>query len=202
MFNMLECIKNQEEPIALIIDGVDKLQRSFKEIPILEKLRTSGKIEIHFLRENQVLDKKSNSAQLMAYQMFVMMAASFANSISDNVKRGFSEKRRNGESLGHAPIGYLTKDGEVTLDPFKSILVRELFEEYSMGLISIPELAYKYGKRGLTTKSSKPISKSQVDRMISKPFYYGLIEDFDEDGNPIERPHKYEKLITKELFDR
>ena len=175
-YEMIEFIKKQKEPVALIYDAVDRLQRSFKEVPILEELRVNGKLTIHFLRENQVLDTKSNSAQLMAYQMFNFMASNYTNSIGDNVKRGFSEKRRNGESLGHVPIGYLTKDGEVTLDPFKSILVRELFEEYSMGLISISELAYKYGKRGLTTsRGNKPISKSQVDRMISHPFYYGTI---------------------------
>ncbi len=203
VFNMLECIKNQEEPIALVVDGVDKLQRSFKEIPILEELRIASKVSIHFLRENQVLDKKSHSAQLMAYQMFVLMATAYANSISDNVKRGFDAKRRNGESLGHVPIGYLTKDGEVTLDPFKSVLVRQLFDDYSTGLYSIPALAIKYGKKGLTTnRGSNPISKSQVDRMIYHPFYYGFIDDIDEDDNPILRPHKYEKIITRELFEK
>ena len=202
VFNMLECIKNQEEPIALVVDGIDKLQRSFKEIPIFEGLRMSEKLTLHFVKENRVLNKNSNSAQLMAYQLFNLMAANYANSISENVKRSFNEKRRNGESLGHVPIGYLTKDGEVTIDPFKSILVRELLEEYSTGLTSVPELARKYGKKGLIARNGRGISVSQVDRMISHPFYYGFIEDFDEDGNPIERPHKYEKIITKELFDK
>jgi site-specific DNA recombinase len=201
-YEMIDFIKKQKEPIALVVDAVDRLQRSFKEVPILEELRVAGRLTLHFLRENQILDKKANSAQLMAYQMFVMMAASFANSISDNVKRGFNEKRRNGESLGHVPIGYLTKDGEVTIDPFKSILARELLEEYSTGLTSVPELARKYGKKGLITRNGRGISVSQVDRMTSHPFYYGFIEDFDDDGNEILRPHKYEKIISKELFDR
>lgn len=148
------------------------------------------------------MDRKSNSAQLMAYQMFVMMAASFANSISDNVKRGFSEKRRNGESLGHVPLGYLNKNKEVIVDEVRSILIKNLFEDYSTGLYSCQEFARKYGKKGLVTKSGRGISVSQVDRMISHPFYYGFIEDFDEDGNDILRPHKYDKIITKELFDR
>lgn len=200
---MIAFIKKQKEPVALICDAVDRLQRSFKEVPILEELRMSGKLIIHFLREGQVLDKKANSAQLMAYQMFVLMATAYANSISDNVKRGFDAKRRNGESLGHVPIGYLTRDGEVTLDPFKSVLVRQLFDDYSTGLYSIPALAIKYGKKGLTTnRGNNPISKSQVDRMIYHPFYYGFIEDIDEDDNPILRPHKYEKIITQELFEK
>ncbi len=64
---MIHFIEKQREPIALIVDAVDRLQRSFKEVPILEELRMSNKLTLHFLRENQVLDKKSNSAQLMAY---------------------------------------------------------------------------------------------------------------------------------------
>lgn len=84
----------------LILQNMQHAGKYYRYLPVLEELRMSGKLILHFLRENQVLDKKSNSAQLMAYQMFVMMAASYAHSISDNVKRGFSEKRRNGESLG------------------------------------------------------------------------------------------------------
>jgi site-specific DNA recombinase len=103
---MIEFIKKQKEFVASIRDAVDRLQRSFKEVPILEELRLKGKISIQFLRENQVLDKKANSVQLMAYHMFVLMAANFVNAISDNVRRGFDEKRRKGEVLGHVPIGY------------------------------------------------------------------------------------------------
>ena len=73
----------------------------------------------------------------------------------------------------------------VAVDPFKSILVYELLEDYASGLYSIPSLVKKYGAKGLTTKrGNNPISKSQVDRMISHPFYYGFIEDYDEDGRP------------------
>ena len=202
-YEMIDFIRKQREPIALICDAVDRLQRSFKEVPILEELRTAGKLTIHFIRENNILDKKSNSAQLMAYQMFVLMATAYANSISDNVKRGFSEKRRNGESLGHVPLGYLNRNKEVIIDEVRSVLIKNLFEDYSAGLYSCQELAIKYGKLGLTNlKSSKILSNSQVDRMISNHFYYGFIEDKDEDENRILRPHKYQRLIDKFLFDQ
>ncbi len=202
-YEMIDFIKKQRESVALICDAVDRLQRSFKEVPILEELRLKGKVSIHFLRESQVLDKKANSAQLMAYQMFVLMATAYANSISDNVKRGFGEKRRNGEVLGHVPIGYLNKDNGVIIDEVRGILVRKLFEDYSSGLYSCKDLIIKYGKLGLTNlKSGKVLSNSQIDRMISHPFYYGMIEDKDEDGSQILRPHKYKTLISKALFDK
>lgn len=201
-YEMIDFIKKQKEPIALICDAVDRLQRSFKEVPILEELRLSGKLVLHFLRECQILDKKANAAQIMGYQVFVLMAANYANTISDNVKRGFDEKRRNGESLGHVPMGYITKEGEVNLDESKAILIKHLFEDYSTGNYSCKELAIKYGKLGLINKKSgKLLSNSQIDRMISHPFYYGFIEDIDEDDKKMERPHKYERIIDKYLFD-
>ena len=38
---MIAFIKKQKEQVALICDAVDRLQRSFKEVPILEDLRMS-----------------------------------------------------------------------------------------------------------------------------------------------------------------
>ncbi len=63
-------------------------------------------------------------------------------------------------------------------------------------------LATKYGKKGLTTRTEGKISPSQVDRLVSHPFYYGFIEDIDEDDNPILRPHRYDRIIDKAFFDR
>lgn len=49
-YEMIDFIKKQKEPIALVVDAVDRLQGSFKEVPILEELRTVGKLTIHFIR--------------------------------------------------------------------------------------------------------------------------------------------------------
>lgn len=54
---MLDFCKKQKETIAVLVDAVDRLQRSFKETPLLEELRVSGKIELHFIRENLKISK-------------------------------------------------------------------------------------------------------------------------------------------------
>jgi len=48
---ILEVIKNSKEPLALVVETVDRLQRSFKESVVLDDLRKQGKLEIHFVRE-------------------------------------------------------------------------------------------------------------------------------------------------------
>lgn len=84
-YEMIKFIKQQKEPIHLVCDKVVRLQRSFRELPIIDDLRKSGKIILHFHVEGQILDANSNNSQLMAYQMFIMMAESYTNNISDNV---------------------------------------------------------------------------------------------------------------------
>src|SRR3989344_8034845 len=71
---VLNLIRNSKEIIALIVETVDRLQRSFKESVILDDLRKAGKVELHFVRENLILTKDANSAQLLQWDMAVMFA--------------------------------------------------------------------------------------------------------------------------------
>ena len=207
-YEMINFIKKQEEPIALIVDSVDRLQRSFKEVPILEELRVANKVSIHFLREKQVLDKKANSAQLMAYQMFVLMATAYANSISENAKRGVQLKLEKGECTCKAPLGYLnvrdkTGNANIIIDAQKAPLVKKIFEMYSLGSTSLGDLE-KFAKDNNLTNtffkgSIKTISKNVISCLLKNPFYYGEIYVQSHDKY---YPHKYEKIIDRDLFNK
>ena len=90
---LIDFIKQQKTPVVLVVDSVNILQRNFKEIPILEELRLSGKLEIHFIKEKLILNKKSKSSEVIAYQMLVLMAAAFFNNRSATIKRGLQMKK-------------------------------------------------------------------------------------------------------------
>lgn len=201
-YKMIEFIKQQKQKVALVCDKVDRLQRSFKEVPILEELRRAGKLVLHFHVEGQVLDENANSSQIMAYQMFVMMAESYTNCISDNVRRSFEKKLQEGTILGTAPIGYLNVKDEhdktsVVLDPERAFLVKKMFEEYATGIYSLKELRNKTIEWGLKnkTKSNTYLSVSQIDKTLKNPFYYGIMQH-----KGLLYPHIYRPLISKELF--
>jgi len=199
---MITYIKSQKEKIALVCDKVDRLQRSFKEVPILEELRRSGKLVLHFNVENQILDENASSSQIMAYQMFVMMAENYTNCISDNVRRSIEKKLNEGSICGKAPVGYintLDKNGNKTviIDPMRGHIIKKLFEEYATGLVSYKELAdmaFNWGLRGNTSKP-KPLVKNQISSILQNPFYYGYMKVKDN-----LYAHIYEPLITRELF--
>lgn len=173
-------------------------------MPIIDELRRSGKLILHFFVEGQILDANSNSSQIMAYQMYIMMAESYTNSISDNVKRSFEKMRQEGKITGTAPIGYLNKnDGRgktnIILDPDRAFLVKRIFEEYSTGLYSLKEIRKKTIEWNLKnkTKSNTYLSVSQIDKLLKNKFYYGVATYKGQDYK-----HIYPHIIDKDLFDK
>lgn len=84
---ILEMIRKSKNTIALVADTIVRLQRSFKEPTKLDDLRREGKVEIHFMREGLVLNDKSNSSDLLRWDIGVMIARSYVLQLSDNIKR-------------------------------------------------------------------------------------------------------------------
>lgn len=195
-------IKASKEPLALVVDTVDRLQRSFRESVQLDDLRKAGKLEIHFYRENLVLNKDSNSADLLRWDMAVMFARSYVLQLSDNVKRKFEQKRRNGEFTGKGPIGYINiEDGkgnkDIVPDPKNAHLIVRMFELYASGNHSTITIRKEMADAGLNGYKGKELANSMVDYVLNNPFYYGVMKFRDK-----LYPHKYKPLISKELFDR
>jgi len=201
---VIALIKQSREPVALITDTVDRLQRSFRESVVLEDFRKSGKLELHFFRENLILNQNSNSNDLIRWDMGVMFARSYVLQLSDNVKRSIEQKLRNGEWIGKAPVGYINTEDEdgnkiIIPDPERAHYIKKIFEMYSSGNYSMDFIRQKMKKLGLknNSKSQKPLSTSQIDWVLKNPFYYGKMRS---KGKLYQ--HNYEPLISLYLFEK
>lgn len=199
---MIDFIRGQKEKISVIVDTVDRLQRSFRETPIFNDLLEKDLLELHFVKEGNVLCRDSNAFQKAMWNMSVMMAQSYTDSLSDNVKRSIKHKVSNGEWSGPAPLGYLnTVDsltGKKTIipDPERAFLVKKFFDEYSTGAYSVNEMARKAKEWGVRSRKGHMVSANTWLEIIQNPFYYGVMLV----KNTL-YPHKYEALISKELHD-
>lgn len=136
---MINFIKDQKAKMALIVDTVDRLQRGFKEKPLLDELLEKDVLELHFVKEGNTLSKDANSTQKLMWNMGVVVAQSYTDQLSDNVKRSVRHKIANGEWPGPAPLGYLnsidalTGKNTITVDPERQYLIKRVFEEYATG---------------------------------------------------------------------
>jgi DNA invertase Pin-like site-specific DNA recombinase len=200
---VIKMITDSKETIALVVDTVDRLQRSFKESVQLDELRKAGKLEIHFYRENLVIHSESNSSDILRWDMAVMFAKSYVLQLSDNVKRKQKHMLANGELIGKPPIGYESIYGEngkrtdVVFDIKNSHLIKKIFELYATGNYSTLTLRDHIHKEGLRSSTGKALALSMIDHILNNTFYYGVMVS---KSKPY--PHKYQPLITKELFDK
>ena len=201
---MIKFVKASRETIAIVADKVDRVQRSFREYPMLDALIQDGKIELHFNTENYIIHKNSVSQERLMWSMGVIMAQSYVDSLRDNVKRSIDHKIRQGEWIAKAPLGYLNiKDargrGDVIVDPDRALLVRRMFETYATGAHTLAEIRRMTTEWGLSNRHGKKasLSVSQIHQMLTNPFYHGrmIVRGQQHD-------HRYTPLITKNLFDQ
>lgn len=202
---MISFAKKQKVTTAIVADKIDRIQRSFKETPLLDDLVNRGKIELHFNVENCIIHQDSNSMQRLMWNLGVLMAQNYVDSLKDNVNRGIAQKLKSGEWVSHAPLGYVNRPDErgkpyIYLDEERAPLVKKLFESYATGSHTLQEIVEMSKKWGLTNKNGKTyLGKSNLHRILNNPFYYGVMR-LKKDG--AEYPHKYPAIIDKALFDR
>lgn len=198
---VIDEIRQSKEPIALVVETIDRLQRSFKESVMLDEFRKSGKLEIHFLREGLVVSDKSNSSELLRWDMGVMFARSYVLQLSDNVKRSIEGRLRNGQWIGRPRMGYINitkEDGtrDIVQDPERAHFIRKIFEYYTAGT-SFNLLAKRMKKEGFRSPLNKSVAPSGIHRILMDPFYYGIMVVKGK-----EYPHRYPPIISRDTFLR
>ena len=123
----------------------------------------------------------------------------YVDNLSENTKRGLRQKVRRGEYPSIAPIGYLNdiRNKTIIVDKRRAPLVIAAFEMYAEGNQRLQNIADYLKNNGIMTRGGKPLSKDQIKKMLTNPFYYG---HFRYGGEVHEGKHK--AIIEKRLFDR
>ena len=202
-WKMIANIEKSKERIALVCDKIDRLMRSFNEQNTLNELMKRDKLEIHFVTESQIINKDSTSQQKMFWNFGIMMAQSYTDSLSDNVRRSIDYKITHcKEWCSNSPPGYknIRDDADkscIILDPDRDFLIRRMFEEYSLGSDSIGSITRKLNNWGFLSVNGNKISTTTVHRLFHNPFYYG---EMRVKGKIY--PHKYPPLISRELWEK
>ena len=123
----------------------------------------------------------------------------YVDNLSENVKRGLRQKIRRGEMVGVAPTGYLNDliTHKMVLDPNRAQFIKKLFELYATGNYNLVEMGQTAEKIGLRSRNGNVLTYSNIQYILKKPFYYGLIY---LNGEFFEGTH--EPIISKKLFDK
>ena len=149
------------------------------------------------------IDFQATSQGKLTLAMLFGMSKYYVDALSENIKRGQRQKLKNGIWPKMTPIGYLNdkKARTIILDPERGPLIKRAFELFATGAYTLDLLTAAMTAAGLTNATTRklkgrPLSRTQLHRLLQNPFYYGT---FRYRGEHYEGKH--EPIISKKLFD-
>jgi DNA invertase Pin-like site-specific DNA recombinase len=193
---MLRLLKRGQTK-GVIIHKIDRSARNLKDWADLGELIDSGH-EIHFVNES--LDMTSRGGRLSA-DIQAVVAADYIRNLREETRKGFYGRLKQGLYPLPAPVGYIDKgSGQPKIpNPETAHLIRKIFELYTTSTYSIVALTKEANRLGLRTKPGKLMTKTSIHRILTNPFYMGLVR-IKATKELFQGCH--EPIISKSLFDR
>ncbi len=187
---------------VILCEKIDRLTRNLKDAVVVDEwVRVNQNRAVHFVKENFILNQNTKAHDNFVWDMKVATARFYSNNLSEEVKKGYAEKLRQGWRPSMPLLGYKT-EGEKghrihVVDEKYALLIRIIFQRYGSGNYSLKRLAHELKEEGWRSKTGKMLSFGNLHRMLHEPFYCGLIR---WQGKIY--PGKHEPLISKDLFDK
>jgi site-specific DNA recombinase len=198
---MMAYVSKQDIKI-IICEKVDRLTRNFKDAVMIDGwLEEDEERQVHLVKDSLVLHKNSRSQEKLNWGIRILFAKNYIDNLSEEVKKGLTEKLKQGWLPTKPPLGYKTigdKGHKIhVIDEATAPLIRNMFELYATGEYSLKKLVEVTNKDGLRTRSGRKVPKSRMAALLGDPFYAGKIR-----YNNTLHAGAHEPLLSRELFER
>src|SRR5690242_5800766 len=173
VFNRMLKELDRGKASGVIIHKIDRSARNLRDWSDLGELIDRG-IAVHFAHES--VDLNSRGGRLSA-DIQAVVAADYIRNLREEVRKGFFGRLKQGLYPLPAPIGYLDKGRGLPkeIDPIKAPLIRIAFELYATGTMGLHKLRAEMHRRGLQSRTGKPLALNAISHILKNPFYIGLI---------------------------
>jgi site-specific DNA recombinase len=185
---MVTFLKRSRNSNVVLVEKTDRLYRNLRDAVTLEELD----LEIHLVKENEVISKNSKSHAKFVHGLRLLMAKNYSDNLKEEVRKGMAEKCEQGIFPGHAPIGYVNNRSTRTIEvhPEESEIVKLIFTTYATGKYSLSEL-----RKFIRAQTGKTICRAYLDTILRSRFYVGVFK-----WGGIEYPGKHDTYISQNLF--
>ena len=196
---MVAYLKAHPSVRVMLVEKTDRLYRNLKDWVTVDELD----VEMHFPKEGVVLSRESRSSEKFMHGIKVLMAKNYIDNLSEETRKGMTEKAEQGYWPSVAPLGYrnVTRaDGRkiIERDEIAAPLIQKLFEWYARGDISVKEATKKARAAGLAfRKSGARIPRSSIHAILRNRVYTGR---FDWNGKTYDGRH--EALVSVDLWEQ
>lgn len=182
---------------GVIIHKIDRSARNLGDWAKIGELIDQG-VSVHFAHEP--IDLQSTSGRFAA-DMQAVVAAHYVRNLREEVRKGLYGRLKQGIYPLRAPLGYIDQGGGKvkSIDPIRGPFVRQMFELYVNHGHSLRSLREEMNRRGLRSRSGKPLLLNTFNAVLRNPFYMGQMRI---KANGLVFPGVHEPLISAALFAR
>lgn len=186
----------------LVVEKVDRLTRSFKDMVMIDNwLEADESRQVHLIKDGLTMYKHSRSQDKLNWGVKVLFAKNYTDNLREEVYKGRMEKLADGWLPGKPPYGYKTigeqKHKIHVPDAEKVPLVVKLFEAYLDPNHSLTTITNYAEEIGLRTSKGRPFSRSAItENILTNPFYIGINR-----WQGVDYTGKQEPIIDKTLFE-
>jgi site-specific DNA recombinase len=190
----------------VIVHKVDRLARNRADDVTISLAITTAGARLVSVSEN--IDETPSGSLL--HGIMSSVAEFYSKNLANEVMKGMTQKARNGGTPGLAPIGYINlsrtinhrRMSEIEIDESRAPLVQWAFRTYATGQYSLNALTMMLEAQGLVTiqrekTGGKPLSHSQVHRMLQNKYYIGTVV-----FNGAEHDGTHTPLVSRKTFQR
>ncbi|MBI4706931.1 MAG: recombinase family protein [Candidatus Omnitrophica bacterium] len=204
---MLEDIE-QDKIDAILCTKLDRVFRNTKDF-----LNTTDDFEKRNIKF--VCLEGSIDTSTPAGRVFSTMRAAFAQferettaeRVRDVMRSRAEEGKWNG---GISPFGYYSENKEIKINTEEAKVIKEIYALY-LEHRSIRHIVHHFNAGGIKTRRGDLWSPTSIRRMLTNPFYYGIVTyskrshtysgELKRNKKPIFSNGRHPPIISKELFD-
>ena len=167
---MIALAKSTPKPFeAILVWKYSRFARNREDSVVYKSmLRKQCGIDVVSISESTGDDKMS----ILFEAMIEAMDEYYSINLSEEVKRGMTEKAKRGGVLSVAPFGYRVENGEYVIVDSEAMIIKEAFSDYLAGS-GFLTIAKKFNAIGVKTHRGSPIENRTVEYWLHNPAYIG-----------------------------
>lgn len=173
----------------VLVYKIDRFGRNKYEMAINKKTLKDNGIRLLSAMEN-IPDTPEG---IILESLLEGMAEYYSAELSQKLKRGMYECRKNGNFTGGYLIyGYRVENKKILIDEEQAEVVRKIYNDYASG-IYVKDIMEELNEKGITHRG-KPFSRTTIYNMLANEKYSGIVKYGDEVYTNI-----YPKIVPDEI---
>ena len=192
---------------VILVHKFDRFARSREDSVVYKSLlKKECGIKVISITESIEDDKFS----VILEAMLEAMAEYYSLNLSDEVKKGMTEKATRGQYQSAPPFGYTIQNGILQIIPDESKIVKIMFEKFASKELNMLQIAKYINNLGYTTHRGNKFENRTIEYILTNPVYIGYarwtpdrkLKRNEKSSETIIKKSQHEPIISEELFSK